>query len=193
MNRALYPGSFDPFTNGHLSVLEKAVNLFDEVVVAISTNPAKKRRFERENAFYAICKMLEEKPYKDKVHVIITTDSIPARIAENWKCNYIIRGIRNDMDYNYEEGLAQYNAEYNKHIETIYFRAENSVISSTMVFSFIKENVPVDKYLPYDKGILYLVDANNDNVSDVIEMKKYLSERVEKENKWLSELQASQV
>ena len=152
--RALYPGSFDPFTNGHLSVLEKAINVFDEIVIVISQNPMKKRRFDPKICKNCIELALKDKPYYGRVCVITSNDTLPARIAYEQHCSYIIRGIRNNMDYNYEEALAQYNDEYAKfqkeEIETIYFRAQFTEVSSTMVYSFMNEGIPVNKYLPYD-------------------------------------------
>ena len=151
--RALYPGSFDPFTNGHLSVLEKAINVFDEIVIVISQNPMKKRRFGPKICKKCIEQAIKNKSYKDRVAIIISNDTLPARIAHEQHCSYIIRGIRNNMDYNYEEALAQFNDEYAKfkddEIETIYFRAKFSEISSTMIYTFMQSGVPVDQYLLY--------------------------------------------
>lgn len=164
--RALYPGSFDPFTNGHLSVLEKAINVFDEVIIVISQNPMKKRRFDPKICKKCIESALKDKPYYDRVGIIISNDTLPARIAHEQNCSYIIRGIRNNMDYNYEEALAQFNDEYAKfkddEIETIYFRAKFSEISSTMIYTFMKNGVPVDQYLPYKPKEL-LKDDNWNN------------------------------
>lgn len=164
--RALYPGSFDPFTNGHLSVLEKAINVFDEVIIVISQNPMKKRRFDPKICKKCIESVLKDKPYYDRVGIIISNDTLPARIAYEQDCSYIIRGIRNNMDYNYEEALAQFNDEYAKfkddEIETIYFRAKFSEISSTMIYTFMKNGVLVDQYLPYKSKEL-LKDDNWNN------------------------------
>ena len=201
MSRALYPGSFDPFTNGHLSVLEKAVKIFDEVVICISTNPAKKRRFDECSAMYNILVMLDKKGYKDKVHVMISHDTIPARIARDLNCGYIIRGLRNDMDYNYEEGLAQFNNEYDPSIETVYFRADNAAISSTMVYSFIMNEVSVSKYLPYPSFSLILeksrrrepsVSAYQDTELELCKQIDVVTKRIKEEMNWLSGSQESQ-
>lgn len=148
--RALYPGSFDPFTIGHLSVLEKAVKLFDKVYVVISKNPQKTRRYDLSRTAYSIIKFLETKNFYDnKVAIKVTADSLPARIAKNLGCDYIIRGLRNNMDYDYEEGLAKFNKEIDPSIETIYFRADKDEVSSTMVYALDNALLPIDKYLPY--------------------------------------------
>ena len=153
MVRALYPGSFDPFTNGHLSVLEKAINVFDEIIIVISQNPMKKRRFDPKICKKCIVLALKDKPYYDRICVITSNDTLPARIAYEENCSYIIRGIRNNMDYNYEEALAQYNDEYakfqKKEIETIYFRAgKTSHISSSIVMELLKHGKDVSKWVP---------------------------------------------
>ena len=155
--KALYPGSFDPFTNGHLSVLEQAVNLFDKVVICISPNPSKKRRFSEDSCIEAIKDCLKNRPYKNKVEIKSYGSSIPAEIAEAEDCDYIIRGIRNTMDYMYEEQLATFNSTYNSNIKSVYFRAENSAISSTMVYTLMKAYKPVYMYLPYDEGKLVTI------------------------------------
>lgn len=159
MSRALYPGSFDPFTVGHLSILKKAVKLFDEVVIVISQNPAKKSRFTFDSRLTAICMMLElefTEPERNKIKVVPykTLSSVPATLARAYNCQYIIRGIRNNVDYQYEEALAEFNSEVAPDIETVYFRADNSVISSSMVMALINDGRPVDKYLPYDISVL---------------------------------------
>lgn len=168
MNRALYPGSFDPFTNGHLSVLEKATKIFDEVIIAVSQNPSKKRRFDIITSEYCIIKTIEYMSM-DKVKVLATSDPIPARIAKEYNCSYIVRGIRNNMDYNYEEGLAQFNKEVDKDIETIYFRADNTGISSTMVYAFMQEGINVDRYLPYKSDALLISNKNPGDISQLLE------------------------
>lgn len=162
MNRALYPGSFDPFTIGHLSILKKALNVFDEIIIVFSQNPKKRRRFDTTYSIYCLLKYLKSYNFYDgKVKVTWSPDFIPAKIAQDKNCNYIIRGLRNDIDYNYEEGLAKLNKEVCPDIETIYFRADNDTISSTMVYSLYKSGIPIDKYLPYDSSLLM---EYNDNI-----------------------------
>lgn len=169
-NIALYPGSFDPFTIGHLSVLEKAVKVFDKVQIAFSQNPAKKRRYDVFRSMYCLIKYLETKNFYDgKVKVFETSDPIPARIARNHNCTHIVRGIRNNMDYNYEEGLAKFNKEVAPDIETIYFRADNDAVSSTMVYSLDKAGIGIDKYVPYNPN-----DLGDTYPNDIIGIRDYV-------------------
>jgi pantetheine-phosphate adenylyltransferase len=175
-NIALYPGSFDPFTIGHLSVLEKAVKVFDKVQIAFSQNPAKKRRYDVSCSMFCLLKYLETKNFYDgKVKVFGTDDPIPARIARNHNCTHIVRGIRNNMDYNYEEGLAKFNKEVAPDIETIYFRADNDAVSSTMVYSLYKAGISIDKYLPYNP-----TDLRIESWDDAIRIKGYVNDYIDK-------------
>ena len=170
-NIALYPGSFDPFTIGHLSVLEKAVKLFDKVYVVISQNPNKKRRYDAHWSAYSIIEFLKSKNFYDgKVKVKITNDSIPARMAKGLGCGYIIRGLRNNMDYDYEESLAKFNAEVDPSIETIYFRADKSEVSSTMVYALDAGGISVDKYLPYNPSLLHFGNPIFGSQADLFEV-----------------------
>lgn len=169
MNKAIYPGSFDPFTIGHLSVLEKAVKVFDELDIAFSQNPKKKRRYDVDRSIYALIKFLETKNFYDnKVKVFRSFDSIPARIAKKAGCDYIVRGLRNNMDYNYEEGLAKFNKEVCPDIETVYFRADKDEVSSTMVYSLDQADIDVSKYLPYDYLLLKSCSANIEQIQDFL-------------------------
>lgn len=169
MNKALYPGSFDPFTVGHLSVLEKAVKVFDEVDIAFSQNPKKKRRYDVDRSVYALIKFLETKNFYDnKVKVFKSFDFIPARIAKKAECDYIVRGLRNNMDYDYEEGLAKFNKEVCPEIETVYFMADKDEVSSTMVYSLDQAEIDVNKYLPYDYLLLKPCSASLGQIQDFL-------------------------
>jgi pantetheine-phosphate adenylyltransferase len=155
MSKALYPGSFDMFTFGHLSVLEQAAKIFDEVIVCISQNPAKKRRFTLESSVKAIEAAITNRPTLGNIKVVISDSIIPAEIAKEYNCDFIIRGIRNTQDYLYEDQLAAFNNAFDPSIKTIYFRATDSDISSTMVRTFMKvQPVKAQMYLPYNISIL---------------------------------------
>lgn len=153
---AIYPGSFDMFTNGHLSVLKKACNVFDEVIICISPNPSKKRRISIENCVKGIESAISFNGLKDVARVKVCESSNPAMIAQENNAKYIVRGIRDVTDFIYEESLAKYNKIVDESIETVYFRADDSEISSSMVYGLIKDGLDniAEDYLPYSIDII---------------------------------------
>ena len=146
MKTAFYPGSFDPFTNGHLHVVKTASKLFDKVIIGIGINSQKERRFSNEIMKKAIEETLKLEKL-DNVDVIIY-EGLSVDIAQKHNCNFLIRGLRNDMDYQYEENLAQIYEEISG-IDTIYIRSGFlGFISSSMVVELMQNNKDVSKYLP---------------------------------------------
>ena len=146
MNIAFYSGSFDPFTNGHLHVIIQSAQLFDKVIIGIGVNPNKSRKFDKDMMKTAIEKVLISKNLEKKVSVITYDNlSIDTAIANN--CNFLVRGIRNGMDYEYEENMASINEEL-VGIDTIYIRAGSlGNISSSMVLELLRNGKDVSKYL----------------------------------------------
>ena len=118
MTKAIYPGSFDPFTNGHLDICKKASELFDEVCVVIAVNAQKQRTFSSEGMKDAI--------EQDLLGNGITNCSVyicyglVAKFAEEIGAKYMIRGLRNNMDYNYEENIAEVNKLINPLMEYVF-------------------------------------------------------------------------
>lgn len=146
MKIGFYSGSFDPFTNGHLHIIKTASKVFDKVIVGIGINYQKKRRFDSLLMKSAIEKTLKN----EQLHnvEVITYNSLTVDIALKYNANFLIRGLRNDTDYAYEENLSQVNQEISD-LDTIYFRAGNlDFISSSMVAELISYNKDVSKYLP---------------------------------------------
>lgn len=146
VRKAIYPGSFDPFTNGHLDIVKKAAALFDEVVVIIGVNPKKKRTFIAENMKRAIEDTMKENGI-DNVSVI-WLDGLVAQYAKEIGAQYMIRGLRNNLDYNYEENIAEVNKLVNPNLEYVYFRAENVAVSSSMVKELAHYEQDVSVYVP---------------------------------------------
>lgn len=144
--RAIYPGSFDPFTNGHLDIVKKSAALFDEVFVVIGINAQKKRTFEGEKMKVAIEAALQELGIAN-VKVIIY-EGLVAEFAKSHQIKYMIRGLRNNMDYNYEENIAEVNKLINPDMEYVYFRAVNVAVSSSMVKELHSFGLDVSPYLP---------------------------------------------
>ena len=153
MKIGFYSGSFDPFTNGHLHIIKTASKVFDKVIVGIGINYQKKRRFDSLLMKSAIEKTLKN----EQLHnvEVITYNSLTVDIALKYNANFLIRGLRNDTDYAYEENLSQVNQEISD-LDSIYYRAGNlDFISSSMVAELISYNKDVSKYLP--KEILEII------------------------------------
>ena len=146
MTKAIYPGSFDPFTNGHLDICKKASELFDEVCVVIAVNAKKQRTFSSESMKDAIERdLLGHGITNCSVYIC---DGLVAKFAEELGAKYMIRGLRNNMDYNYEENIAEVNKLVNPLMEYVYFRADNIGVSSSMVKELYSYNQDVSKYVP---------------------------------------------
>lgn len=143
---AMYPGSFDPFTNGHLDIVRKASELFDEVYVVIGVNSTKKRSFPAESMKLAIEQSLQENGITNCI--VCTYDGLTAEFSKVNGVHYMIRGLRNNMDYNYEENIAEVNKLIDPNLEYIYFRAENVAVSSSMVKELYLYHQDISKYVP---------------------------------------------
>ena len=146
MRVAIYPGSFDPFTNGHLDVVKKASELFDKVSIVVAINKNKSRNYHQDDICKAIENILKENNITNCV--VGTWDSLIADLMKQWNVKYLIRGLRNTMDYNYEENIAEVNKLINPNIEYVYFRADNSAISSSMVRELNSFGQDVSQYVP---------------------------------------------
>lgn len=146
LKKAIYPGSFDPFTNGHLDIVKKAADIFDEVHIVIGVNSEKKRTFDPVKMKDAIEKTLRDLNL-DNCCVCIH-EGLVAEFARTNHIRYMIRGLRNNMDYNYEENIAVVNKLINPDMEYIFFRAENVALSSSMVKELKSYNLDISQYIP---------------------------------------------
>ena len=146
MKIGFYTGSFDPFTNGHLHVVKKAAEVFDKVIVGIGIHPTKRRRYDKEEMKSAIEKVLVTKKLSNVC--VIEYDNLSVDVAKEHNSTYLIRGIRNGTDYEYEEIMASMNEELSG-LDTIYFRAGKlGNISSSMVVELLRNGKDVSTYLP---------------------------------------------
>lgn len=143
---AIYAGSFDPFTNGHLNVLMEAAHIFDRVIVAIADNPDKRRRIDSQLMLTAIQQTVLDLSSNSNI-VVMRFAGLVVDLANQEKADYLIRGIRNGMDYEYEENLAKINESLG--IETIYLRAGSlSHVSSSMVMELYRYGKDISSYVP---------------------------------------------
>lgn len=123
MKIGFYAGSFDPFTYGHLHIIKKSAKLFDKVVVGIGVNPKKIRCFNQEKMKEAMEKILVKENLNNVS--VITYNNLSVDVAKEHNATYLIRGIRNGMDYDYEENIALINEEISS-LDTIYIRARKA-------------------------------------------------------------------
>lgn len=146
MNIGFYAGSFDPFTNGHLHIIKKSAAFFDKVIVGIGVHSAKTRRFDK-SKMEQVIKQVIERENLTNVSVVIY-ENLTADAALSHNANYLIRGIRNGMDYEYEENIASINEEVSG-LDTIYIRAGKlGTVSSSMVMELFNHNHDISKYVP---------------------------------------------
>ncbi len=141
-----FAGSFDPFTKGHLHVVKISAQLFDKVIIGIGINPTKERRFDTEIMADGIRKVLKREGLANVE--VVSYDNLSVTTAISHNATFLIRGIRNGMDYDFEETLATLNKEFSN-LDTIYIRAgEIGPINSTMIMDLIRNNADLTKYLP---------------------------------------------
>lgn len=152
---AVYAGSFNPFTKGHLSVVMDAAKLFDKVFVCMALNSDKTER-KSAGMLEAIIDTMKEE-HIENVQVVCLKDILVADFCNSVGANYLIRALRNTSDYLYEENIAKINYEINPNLVTIYLRArpEYEAISSSMVRELFRYNKDVGKYLPTAVANLY--------------------------------------
>ncbi len=142
---ALYAGSFDPYTNGHHAIVKKAAALFDEVVVMIAVNIAKTRTFNAEAMREAIQATLDADGLRARA--VLHTGLIADYCAQNG-IRWYVRGLRNSMDYSYEENIAQINRLIHPGLESIYLRSDDPAISSSMIRELLAFKKDVSPYVP---------------------------------------------
>lgn len=143
---AVFAGSFDPITLGHESIILRAAPLFDEIVVAIGTNSSKKYFFDLEQR-----KKFIEDTFANVPNIRVETYSgLTVDFCESIGANYILRGLRNTVDFEFEKSIAQMNRSMKPNIETIFMFTdpEHSAINSTIVRDILRHGGNVDAYLP---------------------------------------------
>ena len=146
---AIYPGTFDPITFGHIDVIKKALGLFDRVIVAVSDGSNKNYLFDSDERIEIIKRALfyDLKFDKKKIEVI-TFKSLTTDLCKRYKSNIILRGLRAVSDFEYEFQLAGMNRKLNNNIETIFLMSdvENQIISSRFVKEIVKLNGDIRKF-----------------------------------------------
>ncbi len=145
MRRAVFPGSFDPLTLGHTDIINRALDLFDEIIIAIGSNASKKYMFSLEER-----KTIIEKTYSniDKIK-IDTYQGLTIDYCKKVNSNFLLRGLRNPADFEFEKAIAHTNRKLSK-IETVFLltSADTSFISSSIVRDVLRNKGDVSLFVP---------------------------------------------
>ena len=152
MNKiAVFPGSFSPFSLGHKAVVDSALPLFDKVIIAVGNNPEK-------NQYFSIKKRLKwiNDVYKNMPNISVERyEGLTVDFCKTVNANFIVRGLRDSLDFKFEKNIAQMNKKLNAEIETIFIITppELSHISSTILRDIIKNGGDISTFIPKEISI----------------------------------------
>lgn len=146
---ALFPGSFDPFTKGHEDIVKRGLKLFDEIIIGIGYNSKKANRYF--DISYMEDKINQTFQGMPEVSVLVYNE-LTAQIADKYEASYILRGLRNTTDFEYENSISQVNRDLNPRLETVFLitSAELAAVNSSIIREVHRYGGEVQKYLPYD-------------------------------------------
>lgn len=145
MRRAVFPGSFDPLTIGHTDIIDRALPLFDEIIIAIGTNSSKKYMFDLEKR-----KEFIRKTYKDEPKIKVDTyKGLTIDYCKEIDSDFILRGLRNPADFEFEKAIAHTNRKMSQ-IETVFLltSADTSYISSSIIRDILQNKGDVSLFVP---------------------------------------------
>lgn len=143
---ALYPGTFDPITNGHFDIIERALNLFDEVIVAVAISEDKKPMFTLQERI----NMVKESVKNLKNVTVLGFNNLTVELASEHNATVLIRGLRAVSDFEYELQLGYLNNSLDDTIETVYLmpKLQHAFISSSIVRNLLKFNSKTEHLVP---------------------------------------------
>lgn len=146
MKIAVFPGSFDPITVGHESIIKRALPLFDKIILAIGINSKKQYMFSLEERIESLKTCFS---HEDKI-TVDHYQGLTVEYCRNVNAQYILRGLRTGMDFEYERNIALMNLEMNSSIETIFLISEPkySAMSSTVVRDILNNNGDITRFVP---------------------------------------------
>ncbi|MDG1277165.1 MULTISPECIES: pantetheine-phosphate adenylyltransferase [Algoriphagus] len=145
---AIFPGSFDPYTLGHHDIVIRSLSLFDEVIIGIGYNSTKKNRY------FDIQMMVEqiEQVYQDTDRVkVVIYNELTSTLAKKYGAQFLLRGLRNTTDFEYENTISQMNRYLNEELETVFLitSPKYAAISSTIIREVHRFGGEVNEFLPY--------------------------------------------
>ena len=145
---AIFPGSFDPYTKGHHDIVLRSLALFDAVIIGIGYNSSKKNRY------FDIELMVEkiEEVYKDMPNVsVVVYNELTSTLAKKYDAQFLVRGLRNTTDFEYENTISQMNRYLNEELDTVFLNTapQYAAISSTVIREVHRYGGDVDEFLPY--------------------------------------------
>lgn len=152
MNKiAVFPGSFDPVTNGHVDIVKRALPLFEKLIIAIGSNSEKKYLFSEEKREAWLKKIFGS----EKKISVLSYEGLTVDFCKKKSAQYILRGIRTSADFEFERLIAQSNSQIAPEVETIFIlsRPEYSHISSTIVRDIIRHKGDISKFVPKEIGV----------------------------------------
>lgn len=143
---AVFPGSFDPFTIGHESVVLRALSLFDKIIIAVGYNANKKSLFSIEQRLAIIRKIFENEPRIE----VISFEGLTVDLCKRINVSFILRGLRTSDDFEFERAVGQVNKAMNPEIESVYFLTapEHSFVNSSVVREIIMHNGNPTQFIP---------------------------------------------
>lgn len=147
---AIFPGSFDPFTAGHLEIVERSLGFFDKIIIAIGINAEKRGYYNCSQRIDIIRQAMTARSIPEERFEIMTYDSLTADLCARLGIFHIVRGIRSTIDFEYERSIADANKHLNKKIDTIFIASSQkySHISSTAVRDLIKYGGNLEDFMP---------------------------------------------
>jgi len=150
INNAVYPGTFDPITYGHIDVIRKGLKVVDQIIVAISNGNNKDYLFNIEERISIVkTALFKDLNFNKKKIIVVSFNSLTTTLCKKHNSNIILRGLRAVSDFEYEFQLAEMNRKLNSKIETIFLMSdvENQIISSKFVKEIIELNGDVKKFI----------------------------------------------